>query len=83
MLWKISLVNPLDKFLCPACLEAAKKGRVMRPHFAHISLKDCHFYTEMKAEQFLNLKAAYLGRKANHAVQVEAYLRNCNKLQIC
>lgn len=34
-------VNPLDRFLCPACKEAVrfKNGKVMRPHFAHISLK--------------------------------------------
>ena len=71
-------VNPLDKFLCPACLEAVcfKKGRIMRPHFAHISLKDCHFYTENESAEHLNLKAALFtwARKSNHAVQVEAYL---------
>ncbi|MGT2797557.1 competence protein CoiA [Streptococcus intermedius] len=71
-------VNPLDKFLCPACLEAVrfKKGRVMRPHFAHVSLKDCHFYTENEGAEHLNLKAALFtwARKSNHAVQVEAYL---------
>ena len=71
-------VNLLDKFLCPACLEAVrfKKGRVMRPHFAHISLKDCHFYTENESAEHLNLKAALFtwARKSNHAVQVEAYL---------
>ena len=36
-----------EQTFCPACSGAVrfKKGRVMRPHFAHISLKDCHFYT--------------------------------------
>ena len=71
-------VNPLNRFLCPACLEAVrfKKGRIMRPHFAHISLKDCHFYTENESAEHLNLKAALFtwARKSNHAIQVEAYL---------
>ena len=71
-------VNPLDRFLCPACKEAVrfKNGKVMRPHFAHISLKECHFYTENESAEHLNLKAALFtwARKSNHAIQVEAYL---------
>ena len=71
-------VNPLDRFLCPACKEAVrfKNGKVMRPHFAHISLKECHFYTENESAEHLNLKAVLFtwARKSNHAIQVEAYL---------
>ena len=71
-------VNPLDRFFCPACQEAVrfKNGKVMRPHFAHISLKNCHFSTENESAEHLNLKAALFtwARKSNHAIQVEAYL---------
>lgn len=71
-------VNPLDRFLCPACKEAVrfKNGKVMRSHFAHISLKNCHFSTENESAEHLNLKAALFtwARKSNHAIQVEAYL---------
>ena len=35
-------------FVCPACSGAVcfKKGKVMQPHFAHISLEECRFYRE-------------------------------------
>ena len=52
-------VNPLDRFLCPACKEAVrfKNGKVMRPHFAHISLKECHFYTENESAEHITNNA--------------------------
>ena len=48
-----------DQLFCPACSGAVrlKKGRVMRPHFAHISLENCSFYTENESAEHLNLKA--------------------------
>lgn len=59
------LVNLLDQepvgreFTCPACGGAVrlKRGTIMRPYFAHISLKNCHFYSENESAEHLSLKA--------------------------
>ena len=66
-----------DQLFCPACSGAVcfKKGRVMRPHFAHISLENCSFYTENESAEHLNLKAGlYSWGKQSQEVQVEAFL---------
>ena len=46
-------------FVCPACSGAVrfKKGKVMQPHFAHVSLEQCSFYRENESAEHLNLKA--------------------------
>ena len=66
-----------EQTFCPACSGAVrfKKGRVMRPHFAHISLENCSFYTENESAEHLNLKAGlYSWGKQSQEVQVEAFL---------
>ena len=60
------LVSLLDgipanqNFVCPACRSAVrlKNGKVMRPHFAHVSLDKCDFYSENESSEHLQLKAA-------------------------
>ncbi|MCS4487473.1 competence protein CoiA [Streptococcus sciuri] len=74
------LVTVLEKipkkqaFSCPACKQPVrlKVGKVMRPHFAHISLKACHFYSENESAEHLNLKAELyksLSKKVEVAVE--------------
>lgn len=66
-----------EQLFCPACSGAVrfKKGRVMRPHFAHISLGKCSFYAENESAEHLNLKAGlYSWGKQSQEVQVEAFL---------
>ena len=48
-----------DQLFCPACSGEVrfKNGRVMRPHFAHISLENCSSYAENESAEHLNLKA--------------------------
>lgn len=45
-------------FTCPACRSAVrfKKGRVLRPHFAHIHRESCQFFAENESAEHLNLK---------------------------
>ncbi|MGT2799732.1 competence protein CoiA [Streptococcus marmotae] len=47
-------------FFCPGCGGPVRlrKGEVMRPHFAHISLKNCHYFSENESEQHLQLKTS-------------------------
>ncbi|MGT2715549.1 competence protein CoiA [Streptococcus respiraculi] len=47
-------------FFCPGCGGPVRlrKGQVMRPHFAHISLKNCHYFSENESEQHLQLKTS-------------------------
>lgn len=74
--------NP-ENLSCPACDGAVrfKKGRVMRPHFAHISLEDCQFYAENESAEHLNLKASlYSWAKKSQRVQVEAFLPNLKQI---
>ena len=64
-------------FVCPACSGAVrfKKGKVMQPHFAHVSLEECRFDRENESAEHLNLKAE-LFRWAGQTeeVEVEAFL---------
>lgn len=77
------LINLLDKipekgeFICPACAEPVRLrcGKVMRPHFAHISLKNCHFFQENESQEHLSLKAElYQSLSKCQEIQVEKYL---------
>ena len=64
-------------FVCPACSGAVrfKKGKVMQPHFAHISLEECRFYRENESVEHLNLKAELFRWAAQtEEVEVEAFL---------
>ena len=64
-------------FVCPACSGAVrfKKGKVMQPHFAHISLEECRFYRENESVEHLNLKAElFRWAVQTEKVEVEAFL---------
>lgn len=64
-------------FYCPACQSRVqlKQGRVMRPHFAHIRLHDCHFFHEQESREHLELKARlFKGLTKLEQVKVEAVL---------
>lgn len=60
------LVNLLEvenpnkgNYRCPACDGAVrlKRGKIVRPHFSHVSLKDCQYHWENESIQHLQLKA--------------------------
>lgn len=52
-----------------------KKGKVMQPHFAHISLEECRFYRENESVEHLNLKAElFRWAVQTEKVEVEAFL---------
>lgn len=73
----INLLNGIpDKsdFYCPACQSPVrlKNGRVMRPHFAHVALQDCKFYSENESAEHLNLKAElYQSLSQTESVEIE------------
>ncbi|WP_394404934.1 competence protein CoiA [Streptococcus sp. 20-1249] len=73
-----SLVNlaqivPVErrKYKCPCCGAPVrlKNGTIMRPHFAHINLADCRYFSENESTQHLELKAS-LYEWASKSVQV-------------
>ena len=72
-------------FVCPACSGAVrfKKGKVMQPHFAHISLEECGFYRENESAEHLNLKAElFRWAVQTEEVEVEAFCLLCSRLLI-
>lgn len=74
--------EPQD-FLCPACQKAVRlrNGKVMRPHFAHISLKNCCFFQENESEEHLSLKAdLYMSLAKSEMVQVEKLLPDLGQI---
>lgn len=62
-------------FTCPGCRSPLrlKKGRVMRPHFAHVSLEACDFLAEAESVDHLSLKGD-LYRWASQAGDREVWL---------
>lgn len=79
------LINLLDeaavkgeRYVCPACGQAVrlKQGKIMRAHFAHISLEECDFFQENESAEHLTLKALlYRSLVANHyQVEIEKVL---------
>lgn len=79
------LVNVLEQdcskqedYTCPACSSPVrlKQGQVIRPHFAHINLKDCRFFHENESAEHLELKASLYRSltAAGYQVQIEAVL---------
>ncbi|MGT2925844.1 competence protein CoiA [Streptococcus cuniculipharyngis] len=74
------LVDPVPHSIhltCPGCRRAVtvKNGPVMRAHFAHKRLEDCHLFTENESQEHLSLKAKlYRSLSLNHSVKVEAIL---------
>ncbi|MFC3931629.1 competence protein CoiA [Streptococcus dentapri] len=64
-------------FTCPACGAEVrlKNGSVMRPHFAHINLKDCQSFSENEGPEHLGLKTElYRSLSRNCKVRVEQSL---------
>ncbi|MHC3681053.1 competence protein CoiA [Streptococcus suis] len=50
---------PQGSFTCPGCggLVRYKSGKVLRSHFAHVSLRDCSYFSENESAQHLSLKS--------------------------
>lgn len=74
------LANDFPKstaFYCPGCQSALrfKKGKVMRAHFAHVSLKHCDYVSENESVEHLTLKSKlYASLKATETVAIESFL---------
>ncbi|HHW4958745.1 TPA: competence protein CoiA [Streptococcus suis] len=50
---------PQGRYSCPACggLVRYKSGKVLRSHFAHVTLRDCTYFSENESAQHLSLKS--------------------------
>lgn len=76
----VSLLDEISEkqtFTCPACHSPVRlrHGQIMCPHFAHVSLKNCDFYSENESDEHLQLKAAlYQALSQSENVTVEAVL---------
>lgn len=76
----VSLLDEISEkqtFTCPACHSPVRlrHGQIMRPHFAHVSLKNCDVYSENESDEHLQLKAAlYQALSQSENVTVEAVL---------
>lgn len=76
----VSLLDEISEkqtFTCPACHSPVRlrHGQIMRPHFAHVLLKNCDFYSENESDEHLQLKAAlYQALSQSENVTVEAVL---------
>lgn len=76
----VSLLDEISEkqtFTCPACHSPVRlrHGQIMRPHFAHVSLKNCDFYSENESDEHLQFKAAlYQALSQSENVTVEAVL---------
>lgn len=76
----VSLLDEISEkqtFTCPASHSPVRlrHGQIMRPHFAHVSLKNCDFYSENESDEHLQLKAAlYQALSQSENVTVEAVL---------
>ncbi|HEL2254331.1 TPA: competence protein CoiA [Streptococcus suis] len=51
---------PQGRYSCPGCggLVRYKSGKVLRSHFAHVSRRQCQFFTENESAQHLSLKSS-------------------------
>lgn len=66
-----------DHFYCPGCQGQVrlKQGTILRPHFAHVSLKACQYGYENESAQHLELKSVlYRWLKHEVSVEIEAIL---------
>ncbi|HEL1767390.1 TPA: competence protein CoiA [Streptococcus suis] len=63
---------PQGRYSCPGCGGPVryKSGKVLRPHFAHVTLRDCHYFSENESAQHLSLKSCLYSWLIN-AEQVE------------
>ncbi|EHJ51898.1 competence protein CoiA [Streptococcus macacae] len=70
-------------FYCPVCQSPVrlKKGKIMRPHFAHISLQGCQFYSENESAEHLNLKAKlYWSLSQTERVEIEKIIAGIGQI---
>lgn len=68
---------PQGRFCCPGCggLVRYKSGKVLRSHFAHVTLRDCTYFSENESAQHLSLKSSlYKWLQGQEEVELEAYL---------
>ncbi|MCO4573924.1 competence protein CoiA [Streptococcus infantarius subsp. infantarius] len=76
----VSLLDEIPKkqaFTCPACHSPVRlrHGQIIRPHFAHVFLENCDFYSENESDEHLQLKAGlYQSLSQSEKVVVEAVL---------
>lgn len=76
----VSLLDEIPKkqaFTCPACHSPVRlrHGQIMRPHFAHVFLENCDFYSENESDEHLQLKEGlYQSLSQSEKVVVEAVL---------
>ncbi|CYU88265.1 competence CoiA family protein [Streptococcus suis] len=68
---------PQGRYSCPGCggLVRYKSGKVLRSHFAHVTLRDCHYFSENESAQHLSLKSnLYTWLAKNERVELEKCL---------
>lgn len=68
---------PQGRYSCPGCggLVRYKSGKVLRSHFAHVSLRDCQYFSENESAQHLSLKSSlYTWLAKNERVELEKCL---------
>lgn len=68
---------PQGRFCCPGCggLVRYKSGKVLRSHFAHVTLRDCTYFSENESAQHLSLKSSlYNWLAKNEQVELEKCL---------
>ncbi|HFU4466854.1 TPA: competence protein CoiA [Streptococcus suis] len=68
---------PQGRYSCPGCggLVRYKSGKVLRSHFAHVTLRDCSYFSENESAQHLSLKSSlYNWLAKNEQVELEKYL---------
>lgn len=68
---------PQGRYSCPGCggLVRYKSGKVLRSHFAHVTLRDCHYFSENESVQHLSLKSCLYSWLINaEQVELEKYL---------
>ncbi|HFI0449616.1 TPA: competence protein CoiA [Streptococcus suis] len=66
-----------EDFYCPQCSSPVRyrSGKILRPHFAHVSRKECPFFTENESAQHLSLKSElYSWLVEKEQVELEKYL---------
>ncbi|HEM5231438.1 TPA: competence protein CoiA [Streptococcus suis] len=68
---------PQGRYSCPGCGGQVryKSGKVLRSHFAHVTLRDCTYFSENESAQHLSLKSSlYKWLQGQEEVELEAYL---------
>lgn len=73
----LEIPAPQGSFTCPVCggLVRYKSGKVLRSHFAHVSLRDCSYFSENESAQHLSLKSSlYNWLAKNELVELEKCL---------